>query len=254
VSPSQASPEPPEQAKYYSAVNARAASPDPPKDSDTPKIDGAQDKLPKMTENAPPKAMPLQPAPPPRPAQQLAKAEPALKPMPRESPPTPRPDTPSVGETRPSATAAPRPTPEPHERPRTLAAARAQNPALAGEKIKQDGGARRVSVDASFDVKATSFGEYDRRFIEAVQASWYLLLDQHGGGLFRSGKVVLEFRLMHDGRIEDMKEIYSDTSGTQAWICQGAVLKPGKYDPWPSDMRRTMGADHRLVRFTFYYY
>jgi len=139
----------------------------------------------------------------------------------------------------------------PADRPRTLAQARQQKNLLAGETMKQDGGVpRRGRV--SLDVKATPFGSYDAAFIAAVQQRWYDLLDNSRLAQ-RSGKVVLEFRLTHDGRITDMRVGENEVGDILSVLCQRAVTDPAPYAKWPSDMRRAIGKLYREVVFTFYY-
>jgi outer membrane biosynthesis protein TonB len=144
-------------------------------------------------------------------------------------------------------------------RPRTVAAALAQmdnkNPysALAGQKLAQEGGVRRFSVSPSLDVKGTPIGNYDARLVNAVQECWWALLEQQRYSLDRLGVVMIEFRLTMDGRIADMKVVESDVGDIYTTICQLAITKPSPYEKWPADMRRLVGSDSRLVRFTFYY-
>src|SRR6266481_756912 len=80
VDPSQAMPEPPKDTKNYSAFNSLAANPDVSIDSEKPKIDGTQDKVPKVEDAlrpTPPQPLtPLEPEPqPPKPVVE-AKPEP----------------------------------------------------------------------------------------------------------------------------------------------------------------------------------
>jgi hypothetical protein len=238
VSPAQAATEAPKDAKYYSALSSRAANPDTQLDSNIPKISGNQTQVPKTEDTPRTKQFPLQPAQPtpkpetaePRPKTgltpgDLALGKPALKPDNSESPAAER------------------------ERPRTLAAAKA----LAGEKMKQEGGVRRERIIPSVDAKATAFGVYDELFIAAVQSRWYGLLDSRDFARDRTGKVVVEFRLNYDGRITEMKEVENEVGELLGLLCQKAVLDPAPFEKWPSDLRRLVGADYREVRFTFYY-
>jgi hypothetical protein len=248
VDPSAATPEPPKEAKYYSAQNSRAAQPDPTVETPTPKVDGVQEQVPRLEDVSKPKPFPLQPAV----AAEPQEAQPEPKPKGAEKPgdlalvraQDVKPLSPGVvnpGEAAPA-----------RERPRTLAQARAQKGLLAGEKMKQDGGAKsrgRLAVD----VKATAFGAYDAAFIAAVQQRWYDLLDS-GQFVQRSGKVALEFKLTYDGRIIDLRVEDSDVGEMLTLVCQRAVLDPAPYAPWPNDMRRVIGANHREVMFTFYYH
>ncbi len=65
--------------------------------------------------------------------------------------------------------------------------------------------------------------------------------------------MVVEFRMNYDGRITDMRVIESDVGDLLSYVCQAAIKDPSPYEHWPSDMRRVMNSDSRVVRFTFFY-
>lgn len=102
VDPAQAS-EPPKDAKFYSAVNTRAANPDTKIESNVPKIDGKQEQFAKVTEVT----RPLPPAEPP--------------PTPKPKAPTPPPEAKPSPEPKPQPPPAPKaaPTPQPKPAPQT---------------------------------------------------------------------------------------------------------------------------------------
>ena len=244
VDPALVAPAPPKEAKFYGAQNSFAANPEPEKKID-PKVDGKQKNVVK-TETVPkPKPFPLQPS-----------AEPPPKP-PQEAQPKPKAEAPGdlakAELTRPEiglSDISKQEQPAVHERPRTLAAARAQK-MLAGEKVQQEGGAR-MTGRVAFDVKATAFGSYDAKFIAAVQQRWYDLIDS-SRFTPHSGKVIVEFRMMYDGRIMGMKVNGNEVGELLGLLCQQAILDPAPFDPWPGDMRRMIGQNYREVTFTFYY-
>ena len=249
VDPETATAEAPDQAKYYSSKNSKAANPDP-KDRLLPKVDGKQDQAVRLMDNEKPKPFPLQPSPPKPPPTEAA-AEPKPKSetpedlaLLRKKDPTPAKE--ALVDTGTGEALAP-----PKERPRTLAAARAQKAMLSGEKIRQDGGVS-AHGQVSFDAKATTFGEYDLAFIVAVEQCWHNLLDEHQGTQ-RPGKVVVDFRLTYDGRITDMKVQDNEVGEILSMLCQSAILNPQPYPRWPTDMRKTIGGNSREIRFTFYY-
>jgi hypothetical protein len=214
VDPQAATPEPPKETEYYGVANTKAANPEPTPEAEKPKIDGTQTQVVK-TETVPRlNAQPLQPS------------------QPKEDP----------GDTVTLPT---------KERPRTLAAARQQKN-IVGEKVKQDGGAKRRG-QVSFDAKTTPFSAYDAAFIAAVQQRWFDILD-NTSFTQRPGKVVLEFRLKYDGTIIEMRQAETDVGEVLGLICQKAVLDPAPYAPWPRDMRLLFTQGYRDVRFTFVYY
>ena len=120
--------------------------------------------------------------------------------------------------------------------------------------MNQEGGTRRMALQPSFDAKATPFGDYDRRFIDAVTAQWYNLLDSQKFSQDRSGKVTLRFRLNYDGTISDMQVLENTVGELLGYVCQKAVTDPSPYEPWPSDMRHMVAENYREIVFTFYYY
>ena len=241
--------EAPKNPKYYSAQNSRAANPDPQIDTSAPKIDGSQTHVPKAQDVTQPKAMPLMPTPPPKPTppEEQAGAKPKSGPKPGDlamAKPVPKPDEAKTEKEEAPVIA--------HERPRTVAEARQQQ-GLVGQKLKQDGGVQRQRVVSSFDAVGTPFGDYDARIIAAVQRRWYDLLDDPAISRDRAGRVVVEFRLNYDGRISDLKVVDSDVGDLLSYVCMAAIKDPSPYDRWPTEMRRVMEGDSRLVRFTFYY-
>ncbi len=241
--PSPKAPTPPPEAKP-----APEAKPQPP---------------PPAPQAAPPKKVepqPLQPAPTPTP-------KPAGDTLPQPKPPAPpapvqvakAPTTPpsaAIPTLNPS-TAKPAPPPEPGEaetkisRPRTIkeALARRAESGLVGEKMKQDGGVSRLGISA-LDARGMAFGAYDAAVIQAIQQRWYSLLESRPTP---RGKVVVEFRMHFDGRVTDVKVNDADVGELYSLFCQKAIQDPAPYPRWPSDMRRQMQADHRDVRFSFFY-
>jgi outer membrane biosynthesis protein TonB len=258
VNPAHAEEEPPPKSQYYSSLNTRAANPETTRDTNIPKVEGRQDKVIKTfdTLRPDPEALVMQPAPQPvltpQPPQPQVQTE--LKPrggleageLTLGSPaPTPGPDEGKAETKRPGQA-------EP-ERPRTLAAARLARGMIAGEKMKQEGGVKRSRVETTLDVRATKYGAYDALIVSAIQQRWYFLLDQREL-VAKSGRVVLEFHLNHDGRVTHLRVLESDVGDFLTLLCQKAVQDPSPFPAWPADMRREMPKDYRDVRFTFYYY
>lgn len=267
VSSAQATPEPPKASPYYSDKNSKAANPDTKADTATPKIEGRQTDIVKTEDVAREKMFPLQPSVPqppvPAPDQQAQheKEQPEIKPKPVEpagdlalakpsespvkAPPQTRTD---------DAPAQPPKLP----RPMTLAEAHARQPKSAndtrpGRKMQQDGGVRHFSLHSSLDVSATTFGIYDAKVIQAVQERWDTLLENRLWARDRFGKVSVRFRLHADGTVNEMILTENTVDLSLALLCQSAIRDNAPYDPWPSDMKRKIGAEYREVTFTFYY-
>jgi hypothetical protein len=242
VNPDTVTAEPPENAKYYSSKNSKAANPEP-KEKQAVKVDGKQDQVVRLMDNEKPKPFPLQPSPSKPP-------EPLPPPKPKDETPgdlalvRPRDVKPSDGQVDPSAGQA-------RERPRTLAAARAQKATLAGQTMKQAGGMPSLG-QVSFDTKATPFGDYDLALIRAVERKWHEMLEEHTGTK-RSGKVVVDFVLGQDGYIKKMEVPETQVGEILSSLCQNAIVLPQPYGKWPAEMRRTIGGTTREIRFTFHY-
>lgn len=253
VDPALSTPEPPKQAKYYSANNSVAANPHP-KNLNVPEILGRQTKVMKTTPDVKFKPQPLQPSPPQKEVETAKEAKPLpkkawtagdfvmAKPAPKAQ------EKESTTETSaPGTDVAPKPV---HHRPRTIAEAMAEH-GMLGEKAKQDGGVNQVKMDSTLDAMKTSYGDYDREFIDAVRTRWYQLLgDRSPEG---QGTVVVEFVLHSDGRITNVNIVKNQMSDLLGLICSEAITDPAPYRKWPEEMRRDFARDTRDVTFTFYY-
>jgi hypothetical protein len=241
VNPDQATPDAPKDAKYYSSKNSRAANPDADRDSNQPKLTGRQTDVPKTRDV--PRTRNATPQPPPelQPQKETQPARPESAGLPGDTKLAKLDTSPEKNDATP-------------DRPRTLKQARAQQSNLfPSMEMQQDGGTRRMALQPSFDAKATPFGDYDRRFIDAVTQRWYDLLDSQKFAQDRSGKVTLRFHLNYDGTISNMEVLENTVGDLLGYVCQEAVTDP-TFEPWPSDMRRMVGANFREIVFTFYYY
>jgi hypothetical protein len=107
---------------------------------------------------------------------------------------------------------------------------------------------------SSLDSKATPFGEYDTKIVDAIQNRWYQLLDSQRFALDRNGKVTLQFHLNANGTITDMVVVQNTVGDLLGYVCQSAITDPAPFEAWPSDMRRQINANFREITFTFYYY
>jgi outer membrane biosynthesis protein TonB len=247
---------PPQEAKFYGAANSVAANPDPKAGLEMPEVKGTQQRIVKTTDNSTSKAQPLQPTPPPpKPVPPTETTE--RKAAPKEA--VPMKPLGDLAMARPVEQSKPAPVKsnesdtgdaeKAHTRPRKLSEVPRSN--MAGERMRQEGGVKRVDMNSSLDVKGSLAGEYDAEFIAAVQQRWFSLLE--GRNVREAGKVVLEFKLHQDGRISEMKVAESTVNELQSYLCQKAILDPAPFRKWPVEMRRELPGDVREVRFTFFY-
>ena len=240
VPASMASEEAPEDSKYYSTQNSRAADEQSEKETPQPKIKGTQDKVPRIIDSKPAslaKPTPPEPKPP--------------TPEPKPKPPTPKAETLNPIVAKPEPKLEPKPEPEPKpRRPRTVAEAK-QLAMVQGQKMRQDGGVKKRATIVGLDAKASPFGDYDARLIAAIQNRWNQILDQYY--LPSVGQVVLTFNLWSDGKVSNVQVERSTVNTILALKCERAVKEPSPYAPWPEKMHDEIGSDRRFVRFTFYY-
>jgi hypothetical protein len=235
VDPSTVTQEKPQDTKYYGAHSSIASNPDPKNETSKPKIDGQQEKMVRLQDVPKPGPQPLQPSPPPQPQK--------TEPQPKQDPGTtyrkPE-DKNTLDANQPKA-----------EKTRTLAKAMENNPALTGQKMRQEGGVNRRG-HASFDVLGSAFGAYDAAIIAAVQQRWYDLLD-NTPFTHNPGKVQIEFHLNVDGSVSEVHLLDNEVGVNLAGLCQRAIMDPAPFGPWPEDMKRKVGNSFREILFTFYY-
>jgi hypothetical protein len=239
VDTDQATPDAPKDAKYYSSKNSRAAS-SATGNSNQPKLNGKQTDVPNTKDVPRTPNTKIQPMPE---AQRTQEKQEALKSFLQTGDlKLAKVDTaPPKNETTP-------------EKPRTINQALAQQHLQPRMAMQQDGGTRRQALVPASDAKATPFGEYDNKFIQAVQDRWYHLLDSQQFAQDRSGKVTLRFHLNYDGSVSDMAVLQNTVGELLCYVCQKAVTDPAPFEAWPSDMRHMVGANFREMTFTFYYY
>jgi hypothetical protein len=284
VDPANALREPPKAPKYYGARNTAAANPNITKPSSVPDIRGKQDKVLKTTDNGKPKAQPLQPTPPkqaapsaqPKAVAKVSEQTPPAQPKPMEkvsqpkkeyapgdmamarpsemarnteNDPKPETQATTAVEAQSESPAQPQVQPVP-DRPRTIADAIARDGTL-GQPMRQAGGVPNIHISPGLDVAGSALGDYDAQMVAAIKARWDQLWDKHTPNA--AGKVVIEFRLYPDGRVDSPRIKQTDVSDLMATMCMRAITESAKYAKWPPEMRREMPTDYRDIQFTFFY-
>jgi hypothetical protein len=241
VDPDQATPDAPKNTKYYSSKNSRAAQTEASsRDANQPKLNGKQADVPKTKDVPRTPNTKVQSAPETQPSQEKLAAMKSML---------------QAGDLKlAKLETSPEKNDSTQERPRTLNQARAQQHLSPSMAMQQEGGMRRMAIVPSLDARATPFGDYDKKFIEAVTQRWYDLLDSQQFAQDRTGKVTLRFRLNYDGSISEMEVLQNSVGELLSYVCQKAVTDPAPFETWPSDMRRMVGENYREMIFTFYYY
>src|SRR5687768_8467659 len=109
----------------------------------------------------------------------------------------------------------------------------------------------REAREARGDRLFTAFQAYDDKITGAINKRWMDLVDplprQPGG------RVVLDFKMTYDGRVEDLKVIETNLPANYVDPCRKAILDGVPYEPWPVDMRKLIGSTSRDVTLRFYY-
>lgn len=250
--PANAIPEPPKAAKFEGAHNTIAANPQIVKPSDVPNIRGRQTKVLKTTEDARPKAQPIQPTPPPRPQTtvRVAHAQKTYTPgdMAMASP-TEKAQESKQSDSETVKNVEPQPQPV-HHRPRTLAEAM-QREGTLGQQAFQNGGVGHVALTSSLDVKSSALGDYEGVMVDAIRTQWYKLLENVPWNA--SGKVVVNFKLYPNGRVDQVVLAHNEVTDELANFCESAIIDPSPFGPWPTQMRLDIPKDYLDLQFTFYY-
>lgn len=121
---------------------------------------------------------------------------------------------------------------------------------LPGEATHQEGGAPRKGTPR-FNVMLTGYGDYDEKLITAIYHSW--IRKNHDAKMLQPYRVVIEFTLRHDGRIENLRVSNGNTalsSPLAEFVCQRSIEEPAPFEKWNDRMKLSLG-DHRPCRITF---
>lgn len=145
------------------------------------------------------------------------------------------------------AAAAPQPRP-----PAALAKPRASLPTgTSGLLLRNPVGVGRAGALA-LDARFSSYGDYSQRMLEAIQASWWSLIERARFDDFAAGYVIIRFRIHRDGTVTDAEVVASTVPPLAALTCKDAVALPAPYDSWRADMVAMLGEDEP-VTITFHY-
>lgn len=118
------------------------------------------------------------------------------------------------------------------------------------QKIKSDGGDSRKG-SPSPGLRLTGYGDYDARFVDKVRQAW--LRYRAKPGWFDPGKVVIDFKLHHNGAITDLVVRGSSAKPLQDYYGRQALMVSAPFTKWSETMRREIGADFRQCQFLFHY-
>ncbi len=106
-----------------------------------------------------------------------------------------------------------------------------------------------IAIEAKF----SEFGDYLQRMYEAIGYQWLLLANQTRRGSAQiSSRVVLEFIIYNDGRVENLRVVHSSAGQAATVICKDAVQSRSPFAMWTEEMVRTLG-EEQTIRVTFIY-
>ena len=158
--------------------------------------------------------------------------------------------TPAPGPASKSAVAAAEkpaaPVPRDPERPRASLPS-----GTTGLMLRNNVGVNRagaVAVDARF----SNYGDYAQRMMEAIQSSWWDIIERSRFESASRGRVVVRFRLHRDGTVTDAQVLLDEVPRIMSLACKDSVMAPAPFDPWRADMVAMFGEED-TVTITFHY-
>ena len=106
-----------------------------------------------------------------------------------------------------------------------------------------------VAIDARF----SNYGDYTQRMMEAIQSSWWSIIERSRFEGVARGHVLVSFRLHRDGTVTDAKVLGSEVTRVMTLACKDAVMAPAPYDIWRADMVAMYGeSDTVTINFQYY--
>ena len=120
-----------------------------------------------------------------------------------------------------------------------------------GILLKNNVGVNRAGAIA-VDAKFSNYGDYSQRMMEAIQSSWWALIDRARFESVSRGSVVVRFNLCRDGSVVNAEILHSDVAQVMALACKDAVMAPAPFDHWREDMVALFG-NEQTVTITFHY-
>ena len=224
----------PKTAPFTSSRNQTAAQPVPekmPTNSALPRSAGTSEEI-RLAQGKPRSIDQPQAAPAAQPSVSMA--------APAKSAPPPGPG-------KSAAKPAPAPVAANPERPRAAAPS-----GTYGLLLRRPVGVNRagsVAIDARF----SNYGDYTQRMMEAIQSSWWSIIERSRFEGVTRGHVTVSFRLHRDGTVTDAKVLATEVTRVMTLACKDAVMAPAPYDIWRADMVAMYG-ESDTVTINFHYY
>jgi len=141
----------------------------------------------------------------------------------------------------------PNPTPVNPERPKATVVT-----GTTGLLLRNAIGANRAG-SLAISARFSNYGDYMQRMMEAIQSSWWSIIERSRFATVSRGVVVVRFTLRRDGTVVNAEILESDVPVVMALACKDSVMAPAPYDPWRPDMVALFGdSDEVTIRFLYY--
>ena len=106
-----------------------------------------------------------------------------------------------------------------------------------------------IAVDARF----SNYGDYTQRMLEAIQSTWWSIIERSRFEGVARGSVIVRFRLHRDGTVTDAQILGSEVTRVMSLACKDAVMAPAPYDIWRADMVAMYGeSDTVTINFIYH--
>lgn len=122
----------------------------------------------------------------------------------------------------------------------------------AGLLLRNNVGVSRAGAVA-LDARFSHYGDYTQRMLEAIQSSWWSLIERSQFEGVARGRVTVRFRLHRDGTVTDAVILGNEVTRVMSLACKDAVMAPAPYDRWRADMVALYG-ESDTVTIDFIYY
>jgi outer membrane biosynthesis protein TonB len=228
----------PKTTPFTSSRNQTAAQPVPekmPTNSPLPKSEGTSEQL-RIAQGKPRSIDQSQAAPATQPSISMA--------APAKATPPPGPGKAVV---QPSPTPAPVPVAANPDRPRASVPS-----GTYGLLLRRPVGVNRAGTIA-IDARFSNYGDYTQRMLEAIQSSWWSIIERSRFESVSRGNVIVRFRLHRDGTVTDARVLSSEVTRVMTLACKDAVMAPAPYDIWRADMVAMYGeSDTVTINFIYH--
>ena len=228
----------PKTTPFTSSRNQTAAQPVPekmPTNSPLPKSEGTSEQL-RIAKGKPRSIDQSEAQPISQPSISMA--------APVKAPPPPGPGKSAA---QPSPTPAPVPVAANPDRPRASLPS-----GTYGLLLRRPVGVNRagtIAVDARF----SNYGDYTQRMMEAIQSSWWSIIERSRFEGLSRGNVIVRFRLHRDGTVTDARVLSTEVTRVMTLACKDAVMAPAPYDIWRADMVAMYGeSDTVTINFIYH--